>query len=231
MGDDEDDEGESSDEENEDPRAKTGKGKPSLGKRKTMASRFEAQPKNRRKPKRASPSSSHPPPLIHILVSRVLLTFFVFLVICSGSTNRNRVRERDGAGEEGGCYELVVYNTPSSITYSTTFLSGASFSVLHSFLFSLYHLCGLFVLLLSIWSHPKLPLSRLLLSFASERYYRKLVLSINGLRVELGKPPPRVLEDKMQSLKHTQLWQYPRSAISTYVPKAKSRTESILYTA
>lgn len=63
MGDDEDDEGESSDEENEDPRAKTGKGKPSLGKRKTMASRFEAQPKNRRKPKRASPSSSHPPPL------------------------------------------------------------------------------------------------------------------------------------------------------------------------
>ncbi|EIM86615.1 Mak16 protein [Stereum hirsutum FP-91666 SS1] len=51
MGDDEDDEGESSDEENEDPRAKTGKGKPSLGKRKTMASRFEAQPKNRRKPK------------------------------------------------------------------------------------------------------------------------------------------------------------------------------------
>lgn len=57
MGDDEDDEGESSDEENEDPRAKTGKGKPSLGKRKTMASRFEAQPKNRRKPKRASPSS------------------------------------------------------------------------------------------------------------------------------------------------------------------------------
>lgn len=47
------DEDESSDEENEDPKGPSGKGKPSLGKRKAMASRFEAQPKNRRKPRRA----------------------------------------------------------------------------------------------------------------------------------------------------------------------------------
>lgn len=109
MGDDEDDEDESSDEENEDPRAKSGKGKPSLGKRKTMASRFQAPPKNRRKPKRASPSSLHTvSSYLSLSCTTCSLSLYLF-IICSGCTNRNRVRERDGAGKESGRHKLVVH--------------------------------------------------------------------------------------------------------------------------